>query len=659
MKSTIYISYAWGISDESEETIAVMGLCKALSDYGFNLVLDKTHLDYHQSLPDFFKVIGYGGIVIPIVGKRYLQRLNCLIEAAHMINRGDIQERIFPLVLSDNHEIYDTLRRPAIINELEQYWSDKEKELSEAIDFSHSLGHGRLPFRHDVNLLHQVISTISEFVSHIGTSKQFSLEHELKNNFTPFIEFILARTRKKVAKPYYQKFEGEYFGREEDIKFVDDFIMDDSHHFLLLYGVGGMGKSHLLSICLEKNAIGRTFYWVKADRNFELKDLFKACNLRFPVELVSNKEICNRFLEEFTSEEIFLIIDDFYEIIDVDVRELLPDLACLPAGKLLLISRAVPKEIEKQKVYHLQLPALKREPFKQAMYAYISTENKRTFSDAELDKIFDKAQGYPLGGHLIIRLADFGDKLDDILNDLPKFEAELDEEGKRFSERLLDNIFNKAGIGEINLLCEFSALFGFSAFDVIRKLPSFKIEIFNSLVNRRKFINNDGEGKYSSHAMIKDYAYEKLNNKEEVHRKIGNYFEEKLKESKKLDWDLADSIILHYKKVGKRDLEFFGQRMFLKFRDRDVKSIIEQSLQNTIRNYSSLLEIYPNYLPYYNELGMTYRYNHQDQKAILTFQKGLEKSPGDVVLLNELGITYRESGKYQLAIDTFLQAIQY
>ncbi|MBK7031282.1 MAG: tetratricopeptide repeat protein [Bacteroidales bacterium] len=113
--------------------------------------------------------------------------------------------------------------------------------------------------------------------------------------------------------------------------------------------------------------------------------------------------------------------------------------------------------------------------------------------------------------------------------------------------------------------------------------------------------------------MIKDYAYEKLSNKEEVHRKIGNYFEEKLKESKNLDWDLADSIILHYKKVGKRD---------------------------------------------YNELGMTYRNNHQDQRALLTFQKGLEKSPGNVVLLNELGITYRESGKYQLAIDTFLLAIQ-
>lgn len=575
-----------------------------------------------------------------------------------MIIRGDISKRIFPLVLSNCYEIYDALKRPLLINEIETYWKNKEQELLDAINFNNTLHHSKISIRNDLNFLNQIISIVSDFISHIGNSKRFNFDDELKTKFKAFVEYIIKETKVNPEQTYYQKIEGDYFGREHDIKFIDEFLIDESKQFLLLYGVGGMGKSHLLSVCLNKFNYQRKFFWAKADKNFELKDLFKSCNLRFPKELTDTKEICKLFLDEFTSNNLFLIVDDWYEIIDSDVRKMLPDLAGLSSGKLLIISRAIPFEIRTQNIYNRELLPLQFNDFKKAMDFYTESTGRKNLTSEELKNIFEKTQGYPLGGQLIIRLMDFGDNLKTILEDIPKFEAERDEEGRKFSERLLDNIFRKGNTKEIKLLCEFSALFGFSTIDLIRTLPSFKGNHFDTLVNRRKFILNDGTGKFSSHAMIKDYAYGKLVDKELVHKHIGYYFEKTLKGKIQIDWDALEPIIMHYKKVGKRELIMFGQRMFNQFRNRDVKSLIDTSVNNTLRNYNFLIEVYPGYMPYYTELGMAYRADEQYDKAIITFLKAAEVSPKHLPTYNELGITYRETNQNQLAIATFKKAIE-
>ena len=66
------------------------------------------------------------------------------------------------------------------------------------------------------------------------------------------------------------------------------------------------------------------------------------------------------------------------------------------------------------------------------MNAFILQENFKKFTEQELDKIFDKTQGYPLGGRLIISLADANSDLDveDILKDIVRFDSEIDPEGK-------------------------------------------------------------------------------------------------------------------------------------------------------------------------------------------------------------------------------------
>ena len=330
--NTIYISYAWGDIPESEENLIVDSLYQALIDFGFEVVMDRNSLDYKESLLQFFEVIGTGGIVIPIVGKKYLTRPNCLIEAANMVIRGDIKDRIFPLVLSNNYDIYDTTKRVTIINSLISEWKDKESILEEAVNLNEELAHSFIPIRNDLSLVNQIISTLSKFIEHVGSFKQFNLADALKNSFRDFIDYIIQKIKEKIEHPFYERPPGEYFGRKDDIRFVTDFINNETQHFLLLYGVGGMGKTHLVSICLDNLSNTRKFFWIKGDDTFDLRKLFEGCNLRYPKELEKKapdeldgiRKIHSRFLEEFTNNNLFLILDDYYEIIDPDVRQLLP-----------------------------------------------------------------------------------------------------------------------------------------------------------------------------------------------------------------------------------------------------------------------------------------------------------------------------------------------
>ena len=155
--------------------------------------------------------------------------------------------------------------------------------------------------------------------------------------------------------------------------------------------------------------------------------------------------------------------------------------------------------------------------------------------------------------------------------------------------------------------------------------------------------------------MIKDFAYEKLSDKESIHDAIGKYYEQVLFSQATLNSEILYKTINHYKQIGIRKLRSFGWAIGRRFKIADVKSLIEDDIQDTVRNYESLLEVYPEKVAYWNELGMAYRANNQYQLAIDAFQKGLKVEPENVRILNELGITYRENGQYQLAIDAFLK----
>ncbi len=410
-----------------------------------------------------------------------------------------------------------------------------------------------------------------------------------------------------------------------------------------------------------KDYNGTTFFYhsVSPNETFSLIKLFEICLLPKPDDNLSLEDTHNFFIERFQQNDVHLILDDYYEIQDEDVKLLLPKLIAIGKGKVLILSRVIPSQVSHltNEFWNYKILSLPEPEFKQIIQNYINAKNVY-LSESDIHLIFEKAQGYPLGGQLIIDAKPYSATLGELLSDLPQFEAELDPDGKSYSGRLLDRIFQKGNNEEITLLCEFSALFGASDIETIRELPSYNLHAFEGLHRRKSFVDMDAQGKFSSHAMIKDFAYYRLKNRKDLHLKLGIYFESKIIGRTDDDWKWLNEAILHYTRADKDELLSFKQRVERKFESRNIKGLIEKNRINTIRNYVTLINLYPDKPAYYNELGIAYRLNNQRNNAIETFERALEIEPSDLPSLNELGITYRENNQKTKAIETFERALE-
>ena len=98
----VYFSYAWG--DELEED--VNKLCELMDENGIFFKRDKAKGEnslcpYRWSINDAEKEIGGGTVVIVVISERYLKSLYCMLDWHSIRENGNIQERVFPIVLED------------------------------------------------------------------------------------------------------------------------------------------------------------------------------------------------------------------------------------------------------------------------------------------------------------------------------------------------------------------------------------------------------------------------------------------------------------------------------------------------------------------------------------------------------------------------------
>ncbi len=112
----IYLSYGWG----GESDAIVDKIYESFKEKGYNIIRDRKHLEYKGNIKDFMQSIGKGKYVITVISDKYLKSENCMYEMLEIKNRGDMNDRIFPVVLGDAR-IYDELERIEYI----KYWEKK------------------------------------------------------------------------------------------------------------------------------------------------------------------------------------------------------------------------------------------------------------------------------------------------------------------------------------------------------------------------------------------------------------------------------------------------------------------------------------------------------------------------------------------------------
>ncbi|MBE9089957.1 HEAT repeat domain-containing protein [Microcystis aeruginosa LEGE 11464] len=120
MNQQVYISYNW--QEDSNEM--ANQLVQAFEAKGIEIIRDKTHTTYKDSIKNFMRQIGQGKCVVVVISDRYLKSENCMFELVEIARNGDFYQRIFPIILPDAR-IHKDFERIDYL----KYWEDEKAKL--------------------------------------------------------------------------------------------------------------------------------------------------------------------------------------------------------------------------------------------------------------------------------------------------------------------------------------------------------------------------------------------------------------------------------------------------------------------------------------------------------------------------------------------------
>jgi len=88
----IYISYPWTVMEEIDS------LCGVLEVAGLHYKRDIKDCSYRQNIQSFEEEIGKGAKVLAFINDDYMKSINCMYELACVFQRGNVENRLYPIV---------------------------------------------------------------------------------------------------------------------------------------------------------------------------------------------------------------------------------------------------------------------------------------------------------------------------------------------------------------------------------------------------------------------------------------------------------------------------------------------------------------------------------------------------------------------------------
>lgn len=182
MNQKAYISYNW---QEDSNEIANQ-IVQAFEAKGIEVIRDKTHTGYKDSIKKFMQEIGQGQCVIAVISDRYLKSPNCMFELVEIAKVGDFGKRIIPIILK-NTKIYKTIERLNYIH----YWEQQIKELENAMK---SGGLSNLQgITDDLNLYTEIRNCIASLTDTLKDMNTLTLDLHRQSEFAEMIQAVEAK----------------------------------------------------------------------------------------------------------------------------------------------------------------------------------------------------------------------------------------------------------------------------------------------------------------------------------------------------------------------------------------------------------------------------------------------------------------------------------
>jgi internalin A len=184
-RKEVFVSYAW--TDES--TQVVDKIQEALAGHEVVLVRDKNDIRYKDSIKNFMERIGRGKCIIIVLSKNYLESKSCMFELGEIASRGDLRDRVFPIVLKDAN-IYDAISRVRYV----KYWERKSEELD--AEMKGVRGENLQGIREELDLFATIRDTIARITDILRDMNALTPSEHHASNYSALIKALQERLDK-------------------------------------------------------------------------------------------------------------------------------------------------------------------------------------------------------------------------------------------------------------------------------------------------------------------------------------------------------------------------------------------------------------------------------------------------------------------------------
>lgn len=478
--------------------------------------------------------------------------------------------------------------------------------------------------------------------------------------------------------------------REEELMKAITYLKN--HRILLISGIGGVGKTTLARALIETRSANVPLpFWFDFDNrvNATLGDVLenlasylKAPDIiRFKIEgegKDAGQNDINKLIGELQRrEQLWLVFDNLESILKDDRKFRDESMGLLFASlrgsthnaKIIVTSRILPllnngeslidALDEKQEVKGLKLDF--------AVDFLVKNGLERVERET-LEKLATGVEGHPLALSLLIGLVkEIG--VSDTLADLSTYKKNTKD-----TIIIARKLFGRLAGDEKELLENISVFRKPETKTAIEKMFTEKTpkDAIRKLINK-SLLETDRKGNYWLHPLIREFSYDDLRNKKEIHQLAFSYYQSlKLPEKRTKKDDVQTLIEAHYHAYMAKEY------------DEAVHIIFDNNMDEYLNrwgDYRTLVELYVRVLPkdhfrdeplisdtkiqisILGKLGIAYLNLSDFKKSIeyhdkaLNIAQEIKDRPSEGLWLGELGKAYFYLGDFQKSIEYFFKAL--
>ncbi|ELS47796.1 HEAT repeat domain-containing protein [Microcystis aeruginosa] len=213
MNQQVYISYNW--QEDSNEM--ANQLVQAFAAKGIEIIRDKTHTSYKDSIKNFMRQIGRGKCVVAVISDRYLKSENCMFELVEIARNGDFYQRIFPIILPDAR-IHKDFERIDYL----KYWEDEKAKLQakyKEIDLAKTNS-----IMATLNLYDEIRDNIDNLTNILKDMNLLNIDLHRQSEFAAMIQKVetkLAEDSQKLSNQSPVKSESKYTIHAKNVQIIE------------------------------------------------------------------------------------------------------------------------------------------------------------------------------------------------------------------------------------------------------------------------------------------------------------------------------------------------------------------------------------------------------------------------------------------------------